>query len=219
MLIPSCPGYFPLQSGEAHKYGHMKVRRILQQRLELPDRLVNQPSTVYCQFSSLGSLTEAYLQKELRETFTSSKNGHSSQPTDEIKLVWPTLEFVRTCLDGYAGKSTHFSPFSPLPLAKKAHSSAGGSICATEKNFKSFLRDKPYLCSYAPALGRRYLPPHIKSYTRHYADGSLAWACLTSANLSTAAWGMLVKDASLLMIRHFELGSIHFLLLLLSPPS
>ncbi|KAK2360376.1 tyrosyl-DNA phosphodiesterase [Trifolium repens] len=47
--------------------------------------------------------------------------------------------------------------------------------------------------------------PHIKTFAR-YNNQNIAWFCLTSANLSKAAWGALQKNNSQLMIRSYELG-------------
>jgi hypothetical protein len=42
-----------------------------------------------------------------------------------------------------------------------------------------------------------------------------SWFCLTSANLSKAAWGALQKNNSQLMIRSYEVCFFFFMLLLL----
>ncbi|KAL5008894.1 hypothetical protein ScPMuIL_002147 [Solemya velum] len=49
--------------------------------------------------------------------------------------------------------------------------------------------------------------PHIKTYMRPSTDSKkAAWFCLTSANLSKAAWGALEKNGVQLMIRSYEIG-------------
>ena len=62
-----------------------------------------------------------------------------------------------------------------------------------------------YLHHYDPH--HKNTPPHIKCYTRiNSQTNELAWALLTSCNMSKAAWGCLQKNGSQLMIRSYELG-------------
>jgi len=94
-----------------------------------------------------------------------------------LKIVWPTVDFVKECVDGY---------------------SAGGSLCFPKKNFKEFLNT---FCVYQPSFRRSRIPPHIKTYTRPMQVlesqkevlYKLPWVILTSSNLSKAAWGCLQK--------------------------
>ena len=45
-----------------------------------------------------------------------------------------------------------------------------------------------------------------KTYLRYEEEKKVGWVCLTSANLSQAAWGTLQKNDTQFMIRHFEAG-------------
>jgi tyrosyl-DNA phosphodiesterase-1 len=105
-----------------------------------------------------------------------------------------------------------------------------GSLCFGESNRKDFMA--PLFRQYkAMPESRGRVTPHIKCFTRH-RDAHLAWyhlshfssahnnllitnlcfvvacnrVCLTSANLSKAAWGALQKGNTQLMIRIFEIG-------------
>jgi tyrosyl-DNA phosphodiesterase-1 len=60
-------------------------------------------------------------------------------------------------------------------------------------------------------VGRQYLMPHIKTFTRVYLDTNtnkyaMAWFLLTSHNLSRAAWGDLQVNDTQLYIKSYELG-------------
>jgi hypothetical protein len=104
-----------------------------------------------------------------------------------LRVIWPHKQQVRQSLEGW---------------------SAGGSLCCDTKNM-----DRAHLLKLlhvwdGTGQGRDRAMPHIKSYCRPSADGELAWCLTTSANLSTAAWGALQKDASQLLIRHYELGTL-----------
>jgi len=115
------------------------------------------------------------------------KRRKGGKPENQIPLhfVWPTVDDVANCIDGY---------------------NAGTSLCCSQNNMKPFLK---YLLNkwIGKQPGRDRVPPHIKTYIRHSANGKeLAWAMLTSANLSKAAWGEIQKDASQLQIRNYEIG-------------
>jgi hypothetical protein len=102
----------------------------------------------------------------------------------QLRLIWPTVSFVRNSIDGYR---------------------SGGSLCFPESNLKDFLRFYQFV---APPA-RSSVPPHIKTVTRANMDSSdqrLPWICLTSCNLSKAAWGEMQKNGSQLFIRHYEMG-------------
>jgi tyrosyl-DNA phosphodiesterase-1 len=130
-------------------------------------------------------LTDKWVSSEFLSTcITSNTAAKQDLTSHNIHLVWPTVEFVKKSIDGL---------------------SAGGSLCLAPKNMKPFL--KPKFRKYVPNQpARSNIPPHIKTFARASSDNSLAWICLTSANLSTAAWGQLQKNASQLMIRNYEIG-------------
>lgn len=62
------------------------------------------------------------------------------------------------------------------------------------------------MTKYAGISGRESASPHIKTYTRVNGQGELAWALMTSANVSKAAWGELQKSGKQFQIRHYEIG-------------
>lgn len=113
--------------------------------------------------------------------------AHSAAALPALRLIWPTVESVRTSLEGW---------------------SAGGSLCCSSKNVKPWMFKFLYLWD-GKAQGRDRAMPHIKSYTRAAPDGELAWVLTTSANLSGAAWGQLQKQATQLQIRSYEMVSLH----------
>ncbi|CAH2072705.1 unnamed protein product [Thlaspi arvense] len=178
-LIASVPGY---HTGlNLRMWGHMKLRTILQECIF--DREFRRSPLVY-QFSSLGSLDEKWLAEfgaSLSSGMTEDKTPLG--PGDPL-IIWPTVEDVRSSLEGYA---------------------AGNAIPSPLKNV-----EKPFLQKYwakwkADHSARGRAMPHIKTFTR-YSDQNLAWFLLTSSNLSKAAWGALQKNNSQLMIRSYELG-------------
>ena len=84
---------------------------------------------------------------------------------------------------------------------------AGGSLFLTSKNLVE-TEFKENLFHYKSSSIRPHIPPHIKSYFRrsNSEKSKIPWICLTSANVSKAAWGQLQKSATQLLIHHFEIG-------------
>lgn len=165
ILIPSAPGTYTGQ--QMARYGHMKVRTVLQRELADTADLASQP--IVAQFSSLGSVQSKWLTELRRSLGASAGPLHSSDPP-AIKLIWPTLTDVRDSIEGWM---------------------AGASLCCDTKNLNVTVR--PLLHRWdGRASGRHQAAPHIKSYSR--ASGQqAAYVIVTSANMSAAAWGTLQK--------------------------
>ena len=171
VLITSVPGYHSKEN--LNNYGHLKVKKFLEKCDQHP-KFKNSP--LLAQISSIGSLSESWL-KEIQNSFCYGDNKNV-----DIKIVWPTSNFVKNSIDGYA---------------------AGSSLCFPKVNLKPFL--KPLFYEYNSSFERKNIPPHIKTYTRE-VNGNLPWFILTSSNLSMAAWGQLQKNETQLFIRHYEIG-------------
>lgn len=199
-LIISVPGYHTGSS--VHKYGHMKIRNILKSQtfseefhqninilcqVSSPILVCGKISHFSCQFSSVGSLSEKWIHEELLTSFASEKLMKSDllrSHKPSIQFIWPTVNFVKECIDGL---------------------SAGTSLCCPSKNMKEFLT--PILFKYEGQEGKERVPPHIKTFCRISKNSNhIPWICLTSCNMSKAAWGELQKNNSQLLIRHYEVG-------------
>ncbi|KAJ3286290.1 hypothetical protein HK104_009113 [Borealophlyctis nickersoniae] len=184
VLIGSVPGQHA--GKDIAKWGHMRLRAVLN-RVRVNAECA-QSSTVIGQFSSIGSLglNDRWLRDEFGASLFAAQNKMACRQPD-LRLVFPTVENVRTSLEGWA---------------------AGGSIPFDSKNWakqKGYMR--PILCKWrAVAAGRERAMPHIKTYCRVSPGGNLAWFLLSSANLSKAAWGSLEKKGTQLMVRSYELG-------------
>jgi tyrosyl-DNA phosphodiesterase-1 len=176
-LITSCPGYY---SYNKSSYGHMKVRKTLS-RLATDNR----SPTTHCLFSSLGTLDEKYLNTELRTSLSIPEKTKKLQSGDSnMAIIWPTVKCVKNSLSGMSG-ADHY--------------------CADKKKFKPWLEK----CLHRWNAKRIGILSHTKLYTQAQTEGdttTLPWVYLTSANLSKAAHGQLIKDGNTLMIRSFEIG-------------
>lgn len=188
-IVASVPGR---HTGSAKsKWGHLRFRSLLE---DIGPDLSNVDGSwpVIGQFSSIGSLGVDESKWLCREWLQSLSSGRKKLNRDKsnvpsLKLVFPTVEDVRTSLEGYK---------------------AGGSLPYSDANAKR----QPYLLDLfhqwkSSHSGRSRACPHIKSYTRISSQNSkAAWFLLTSANLSKAAWGAFEKNESQLMIRSYEIG-------------
>ena len=180
-IIASVPGY---HRADLNIWGHMGLRQQL--RLEAFDdaqrKNFARPS-VSAQFSSIGSVSKAWMNGELKESLLSGIAVDAGYDA-KFELIYPTVEQIRTSNSGYV---------------------AGGSVPGREKNVdREHLR--PLYCKLVRGSQRVWAGPHMKTYTRHNDRGECAWVCVTSANFSTAAWGVLQKNKSQLMIRSWEVG-------------
>lgn len=186
-LISSTPGRHT--GPDLNKFGHLKLRQTLKTHLKFDNEQQFAQGPIVGQFSSIGSLgpnANSWLTKEF---LTSLKQLHSSSlENPEVKLIYPTVENVRTSLEGYM---------------------AGGSL---PYNIGNAMR-QGWLINYlhrwkADNRQRSRASPHIKTYLRATNDQykQLLWFLVTSANLSKAAWGVLEKNSTQLMIRSYEIG-------------
>lgn len=187
VLIPSTPGYHRIDSSAV---GLLKLRKTIQ------DHAISSgvSSPVVCQFSSMGSLSAKWLNEQflpstsLVDAETAKANSLSSQ----LKLVYPTVEEIRTSVEGYRG---------------------GGSVPGGKNVQKPFLR--PLLCKWSststsnPFQMNRNVP-HIKSFYQLGDDNeSMNWFLLSSHNMSTMAWGQKQKNkygGQVFFVQSWELG-------------
>lgn len=184
ILIPSIPGYHQPDG----RLGHLALSKAVKTHASYVDRNCR----IVCQFSSIGSLTEKYL-CELGQSMSATGSRNLTPDNLNIRLVYPTVQEIRTSIQGYRG---------------------GGSVPGTLKNVsKAFLGRLFCRWSSRPVCSPLCKPdnvPHIKSYFQVCPDGqSLSWFVLSSHNLSKAAWGDIVSrryEGNRLFIRHWELG-------------
>ena len=161
-LVASVPGRHT--GPELSRWGHMRLRALL---LNEPPtdaaRLAGRRTSLVCQYSSQGSIKEGWMRSEWHDTCTatrgaaaahrlsgakrprSSGSGSAYSPNqDPIHLVWPTVEFVRRSIEGWAG---------------------GASVPCPPNNHRPDITDRH--CRYeADVSGRGRSIPHIKTFMR-----------------------------------------------------
>ena len=186
VLIPSIPGRHSLTKPPL---GHLKLRRAIQEHTVATNSVQN---AVVCQFSSMGSLTIKWLADEFLVSTSQIDSPPGTSLAERIKFVYPTVEEVRSSLEGYQG---------------------GCSVPGTQKNvLKKFLQ--PLYCRWSSddltnPCEKSHNIPHIKTYYQlNEDDSSMKWFVLTSHNMSKAAWGEVQygQFGRHIHIRHWELG-------------
>ncbi|CDF34084.1 unnamed protein product [Chondrus crispus] len=168
-LIASVPG---VHKGPAKMhFGHARLRELLKSEAFTPE---DSGSVAVCQFSSLGSIQQKWLEEEFKETLFSEAAGPSSQPANahstEIKLVYPTAKQVQESIEGKV---------------------AGASIPVRGKNLhRGHIVNKLHRWQ-GKHSGYERAMPHIKTVLRYPVSRpqSPFWVFLGSFNLSVAAWG------------------------------
>ncbi|XP_035538099.1 tyrosyl-DNA phosphodiesterase 1 [Morone saxatilis] len=187
-LVGSTPGRYV--GADMDRWGHLRLRKLLYDQTDPVPGEERWP--VIGQFSSIGSMgldKTKWLAGEFQRTMTTL--GKSSLRSDPpMHLVYPSVEDVRTSLEGYP---------------------AGGSLPYSIQTAQKQLWLHSYFHRWkANTTGRSHAMPHIKTYMRASPDFTqLAWFLVTSANLSKAAWGALEKNNTQVMVRSYELGVLY----------
>ena len=119
VLIPSVPGHHKADSYD--NFGYLKLRKAIIEHVcpHLPSaKKQTSPRPILCQFSSIGSLNEKWLNGFV--TAVSSSATESVDPieltgakaskktpfpnlSNRMKIIWPTVEEIRTSIEGYRG--------------------------------------------------------------------------------------------------------------------
>jgi tyrosyl-DNA phosphodiesterase-1 len=174
--------------------------------------------------SSSAAVPEPPKKKNRTEKVSAHTEGVS------VKVVIPTEEEVRHSIEGWRSgwslpipsRNAHpfiterLHRFSPSWLFKR-RVAAGDTV-----NIPPLPAPVQILTAsprWSECCGRHRAMPHIKSYAlirqpASTADGSTLlppyadWVCVTSSNLSRAAWGDWQKQGTQLMVRSYELGVV-----------
>lgn len=189
VLIPSTPGYHKIEKAEV---GLLKLQKTIEEHATSSG--ASRP--IVCQFSSMGSLSQKWLAEQFlpATSLVDAETANSSPLSEQLKLVYPTVEEIRTSVEGYFG---------------------GGSVPGGMKNVRKPLL-QPLLCKWtsSPYTNNPFqMPrnvPHIKSFYQLGDDNaSMNWFLLTSHNMSTTAFGQKQKSkfgGQVFFVQHWELG-------------
>lgn len=173
---------------------------------------------IVIQISSVASVGEKWLSNTFFDALSSSsasstsKTNKNNTPKPRFSIVFPTADEIRRSIDGYSsGGSIHMKVSSPAQKKQVKYIRpmlchwAGDSLKAMEDTKNLFLPEQSESIREA---GRGRASPHIKTLIR-FSDArmtSIDWALLTSANLSTQAWGAAPNSNGEVRISSYEIG-------------
>eukprot|EP00759_Apiculatamorpha_spiralis_P009761 PhF_6_TR16944/c0_g1_i1/m.25532/K10862/TDP1; tyrosyl-DNA phosphodiesterase 1 len=167
-LVGSVPGYHT--GKERSLWGMGRLKHLLAPTV---------PGTLYCQFSSMGSLDEGWL----RSWCPGVKN---------TKLVFPTVDEVATSLEGWrAGVS--------IPVPSKNH----------KPFLKPMYHKWQQAGVFPPTPRSMAMPHVKSYLHYDEGSNTASWFVLSSANLSKAAWGQSQVQDTKLCVRSYELGVLY----------
>ena len=208
-LIASVPGRQMLQSLDPQAetlWGWPGLKNILSR---IPSSASTAPANstqphIVAQISSIASVGEKWLTTTFFPALSTPSNDNKTNPTPtptpKISLIFPTADTIRHSTTGYtAGASIHMKTTTP-----------------TQRAQLTYLH--PLLHQWSPPnptpstrkTGRHRAAPHIKTYIRFHSTTmeSIEWAMMTSANLSTQAWGAAATPGGEVRICSFEIGVV-----------
>lgn len=220
-LIGSLPGlqmlgqFKPEEQDRIGRWGLPALKRILSSIPANSRSSANEPNPqphIVAQVSSIASVGEKWLLTSLVPTLSTIqppiKSLQKPSPKPKISIIFPTADSIRKSVDGYgSGGSIHMKTTSTAQA-------------------KQLAVLKPILCHWSGGskpqtytstdevpigqAGRGRAAPHIKTYIR-FSDASMKsidWAMMTSANLSTQAWGSSPNAGGEVKICSYELGVV-----------
>ncbi|EFR00029.1 tyrosyl-DNA phosphodiesterase 1 [Nannizzia gypsea CBS 118893] len=171
---------------------------------------------IIVQVSSIATLGQT--DKWLKETFFGSLcpqsrfNQTISACHANFSIIFPTPDEIRRSLDGYgSGGSIHMkiqSASQQKQLAYLRHYLCHWAGDAEGQRDPGPATESVKGLAYVREAGRSRAAPHIKTYIRFSDSGmsSIDWAMVTSANLSTQAWGAGANAQGEVRICSWEIG-------------
>ncbi|KAF2455114.1 tyrosyl-DNA phosphodiesterase I [Lineolata rhizophorae] len=225
--VPTRQPMDPRKSDKGTSFGWVRLKEVLGCIPVRPGPAAEpSPASLVTQISSIASLgpTDKWFKsftdvlsatrdppKCLKALTTASfkkPRGSSTSPTHEI--IFPTPDEIRRSLAGYvSGASIHMRLQSAAQQKQLAYMRPHLRYWAGDGAVANAVR-----ASAAGVQGRalrRRIAPHIKTYVR-FADQRkehIDWAMVTSANLSTQAWGNFpAKEGTDVRICSYEIGVV-----------
>ena len=186
-------------------WGWPGLRRVLRSIPATPTSSDGKPHVVV-QVSSIASLgqSDKWLAGTLFSTLaTPSSTAAKAKP--KFSIVFPTADEIRRSLDGYdSGSSIHMKTQSAAQAKQVEYMRPMFCHWAGDQNDNSEIHTTTSIRE----AGRRRAAPHIKTYIRFsdFKMTSIDWAMVTSANLSTQAWGSAESATGEVRTCSYEIG-------------
>lgn len=177
---------------------------------------------IIAQVSSIASVGEKWLLSTLIPTLSTTKGpSNPHHPKPKISIIFPTATNIRNSVDGYgSGSSIHIKTTTTAQAKQLAVLKP--MLCHWFKPPPPPIPSQSHASPHHPhphhhhhqqvtrQAGRSRAAPHIKTYIRFSSASqtTIDWALMTSANLSTQAWGSTPNPSSsgAVKISSYELG-------------
>ena len=224
-LIASVPGRQQLTDIDPDQetlWGWPGLKNILRR---IPATLKSKPHIVM-QVSSVASLGsgDSWLRYTFQDTLSAAINNNQSldaQQKPKFSLIFPTADSVRRSIDGYrSGGSIHMKTHTAQGIKQLEYIRPMLCHWAKDNHQNSYVPTPAFGSITSGAsksstarvgnAGRQRTVPHIKTYIRFADEGMnrIDWAMMTSANLSTQAWGAKVNAAKEVRVCSYEIGVV-----------
>lgn len=198
-LIASVPGRHSIWDDSPTRWGWKAVKEALK-AVPVHD---GEPEIVV-QISSIATLgpTPTWLRETFFSALSSRKGPAGKNPKPSFKVVFPTADEIRRCLDGYAAGASIHTKIQSAQQAKQ--------LQYLRPLFCHWANDAPDGAKLPDGAavhdgGRQRAAPHVKTYVR-YGQTGIDWALVTSANLSKQAWGDAANTSGEVRISSYEIG-------------
>lgn len=213
------PGQFePDEQDRIGRWGLPALKHILR---SIPTRSTSSSSDpthqphIIAQVSSIASVGEKWLLSTLIPTLSTTKGPPNPHAKPKISIVFPTATTIRDSIDGYgSGSSIHIK--TTTSAQAKQLSILKPMLCHWSQPPRPPTSSQPHTSpphhhqQPTHQAGRGRAAPHIKTYIRFSSASqtTIDWALMTSANLSTQAWGSTPNPSSsgAVKISSYELG-------------
>ena len=198
-LVASVPGKQDVDGQQKTSWGWLGLKNVLQ---SVPAQ-GNEPEIVV-QISSIATIggTDKWLGKTLFKALGTSKNTAASKP--KFHVIFPTADEIRRSLNGYnSGSAIHTRIQSANQMKQLQYLKPLLYHWAGDGSQHSSTSTTP-----VSDAGRKRAAPHIKTYVR-FSDKerkTIDWKLVTSANMSTQAWGAATNAAGEVRICSYEIG-------------
>lgn len=215
-LVASTPSKINLRGTDPDRerlWGWPGLQRALRSIPTSPASNEDRPHIVV-QVSSIASLgqTDKWLTGTLLDTLatpSSKATGPATKAKPKFSIVFPTAGEIRRSFDGYdSGSSIHMKIQSAAQARQVKYMRPMLCHWAGDRDSDRDGELEAQPTTPIREAGRRRAAPHIKTYIR-FKDSSMRsidWAMVTSANLSTQAWGSGESASGEVRVCSYEIG-------------
>lgn len=215
LALKDLMGQIPIQQKKTSTSSAKKPHIVTQVRISKASFMHHNQLPTNLKISSVATLGQT--NKWLKDIFfkalasTPKLQAPTPAPTPSYSIIFPTPDEIRRSLDGYnSGGSIHMKTQSAAQQKQlqymRPHLCQWAGDSLPPGHCIDLSEDKPS----RREAGRARAAPHIKTYIR-FSDSDMKtidWAMVSSANLSTQAWGAAPNASGEVRICSWEIGVV-----------